>query len=167
MQNKTIMRKAAAALFAVVLGLGAAACGQQAAPAADDATTVKVSVIGPATGAPAFYATETEVALAEGQNAWDASQQVFDQFKLVYDASNTEYGVMLNSINNPLDQQPLAYDEASGCYWQLFVDGVPSEVGIDGVEVADGMSIVWYYSAFGDELPGNDIPVVEPLDNAA
>ena len=47
----------------------------------------------------------------------------------------------------------LAFDEASGCYWQLFVDGVASEVGISEVELADGMQIVWYYSAFGDTVP--------------
>ena len=72
---------------------------------------------------------------------------------LTYDASNSEYGIMLNSITSPEDGTVLAWDEATGCYWQLFVNGVAAETGISGIELEDGMSIVWYYSAFGDSLP--------------
>ena len=75
---------------------------------------------------------------------------------------------MLNSITSPADGTVLGWDEGTGKYWQLFVDGEASEVGIDGVELADGTSIVWYYSAFGDALPDMaDLAPIEALADAA
>ena len=125
---------------------------------------VTVQVIGPAAdGSPAQYAPATTYQVAEGEDAWTLSQRLFDDSGLTYDAENSTYGVLLNSINSPVDGATLAYNEESGAYWQLFVDGVASEVGISGVELADGMQIVWYYSAFGDELPTE----VAPLEAAA
>ena len=75
-------------------------------------------------------------------------------FTLDYIRSIGRYkDIMLNSITSPEDGTVLAWDEATGCYWQLFVNGVAAETGISGIELEDGMSIVWYYSAFGDSLP--------------
>ena len=115
---------------------------------------VSDAVIGPdADGNPVAYAPDATVTVAEGDDAWTITQGVLDGAGLTYDFENSSYGVLLNSITSPVDNTVLAYDEASGAYWQLFVDGKASEVGISGVELADGMKIVWYYSAFGDEVP--------------
>lgn len=159
-------------LFVTVMlasGLTLTACsGGQGQAASEPQETVKVAVIGPdAAGEDSAYLPETEYALADVEDAWALSQKAFDEAGLTYDASNSDYGVMLNSITSPADDTVLAWDEASGKYWQLFVDGAASEVGIDGVELADGTSIVWYYSAFGDAVPEGELPLVETLDNAA
>lgn len=150
----------------LALGTGCAK-SEQAAPV-EPAESVTVTVIGPdANGDDVYYAAPTEVDLASVEDAWGATQKVFDDNELTYDAENSSYGVMLNSITSPADGSVLAFDEGAGTYWQLFVDGEASEVGIDGVELADGMQIVWYYSAFGDALPEGELAVVEPLANAA
>lgn len=117
---------------------------------------VTISVIGPdGSDAPVYYAPATQVELAEGDDTWTATAAVLEGAGLAYDAENSAYGVFLNAITSPVDSSILAFDEATGRYWQLYVDGVASEVGISEVEPADGMQIVWCYSAFGDELPAS------------
>lgn len=125
-------------------------------PARAAGEKVTIAVIGPdGSDAPVYYAPATEVELAEGDDAWTATAAVLDGAGLTYEAENSTYGVFLNAITSPLDGTALAFDEATGRYWQLYVDGVASEVGISEVEPADGMQIVWCYSAFGDELPAS------------
>lgn len=125
-------------------------------PALAAGEKVTISVIGPdGSDAPVYYAPATEIELAEGDDAWTATAAVLDGAGLAHDAENSAYGVFLNSITSPIDGSALAFDEATGRYWQLYVDGVASEVGISEVEPADGMQIVWCYSAFGDELPAS------------
>ena len=155
-----MVRKVASVALALVLGTAVVGCGgsQQAAPAEDEnAIHVTMSVIGPdESGEPTYYVPETEMAVAdENTDAWALSQDLFALGELTYDAANSDYGIMLNSINSPYDGSTLAWDEATGCYWQLFVNGVASEVGISEVQIEDGMEIVWYYSAFGDTVPAD------------
>jgi hypothetical protein len=161
---KTAPRRIISALlvaFALVAGLFASACSQTGGTAAPAGDTYTLAVIGPnASDEPSVYVAETPFSV--DVDAWSASQQAFDSASLEYDASNSDYGVMLNSITSPISGEPLAWDETTGNYWQLFVNGVPAETGIDGVAVEKDMSIVWYYSAFGDPLP-----VVSDLAQAA
>lgn len=161
-------------LLTVLLGgsLALSACsspdqGAQA-PVDEPQETVSIAVIGPnAAGDDSAYAEEREYALDDVEDAWDLSQKAFEDAGLDYDASNSDYGVMLNSITNPVVGTTLAWDEATGDFWQLFVDGASSEVGIDGVELKDGTSVVWYYSAFGEGLPEGELAPVETLADAA
>lgn len=151
-------KKIASMALVLVLGTGVASCASpqdQAAPAEDEnAMHVTMAVIGPdENGEPEFYVPEAEMTVAAEADAWALSQDLFALGNLEYDASNSDYGIMLNSITSPVDGTVLAWDEATGCYWQLFVNGEASEVGISEVELADGMEIVWYYSAFGDTVP--------------
>lgn len=157
---------------AIVLagGLALSGCaGNSGTATQEPQESVKIAVVGPdANGEDCAYVEETTYALADVADAWELSQKAFDEGALTYDASNSDYGVMLNSITSPIDGKPLAWDEASGKYWQLFVDGEASEVGIDGVELKDGTSIVWYYSAFGDAVPDvAALATVEALADAA
>lgn len=128
---------------------------------------ITVTVIGPnADDEPVYYVGATEVELAEGDDAWTATAGLLDAEGIAYSAENSSYGVFLNSITSPVDGTELAFDEASGRYWQLYVDGAASEVGISDVVPADGMQIVWYYSAFGDEIPEH-AGTLHGLDSAA
>ena len=115
---------------------------------------ITVTVIGPdADDAPVYYVGTTEYELADGDDCWTATAALLDGEGIAYSADNSSYGIFLNSITSPVDGTELAFDEGTGRYWQLYVDGVASEVGISDVVPADGMQIVWYYSAMGDELP--------------
>ena len=128
---------------------------------------ITVTVIGPnADDEPVYYVGATEVELAEGDDAWTATAGLLDAEGIAYSAENSSYGVYLNSITSPVDGTELAFDEASGRYWQLYVAGAASEVGISDVVPADGMQIVWYYSAFGDEIPEH-AGTLHGLDSAA
>ena len=151
-------------------GLALSGCSSQQEASVDTPQeAVTIAVVGPdATGDDSAYVEETSYALADVADAWDLSQKALDSAELAYDASNTDYGVMLNSITSPATGEVLAWDEGTGKYWQLFVDGEASEVGIDGVELADGTSVVWYYSAYGDAVPDvASLAPVEVLDAAA
>lgn len=163
-------------LLTVILGgsLALAGCSAADQGQSGQATTdepqeaVAIEVIGPdANGDDSLYVTESSYALAEVEDAWDLSQKAFDAAGLTYSASNSDYGVMLDSITSPADGTVLAFDEASGDFWQLFVDGKASEVGIDSVELKDGTSVVWYYSAFGEALPETELAPVEAMAEAA
>ena len=155
-----IAKNIASVALTLVLGICAAGCaagGSEQGTVEDtgEGMHITMAVIGPdAEGNPELYAPEMDSVVAPGSSdAWELSQTLFGMGELTYDASNSEYGIMLNSITSPEDGTVLAWDEATGCYWQLFVNGVAAETGISGVELEDGMSIVWYYSAFGDSLP--------------
>ncbi len=167
--TKKAVRLFAAIVLAGGLALGGCSSSEGAAAPEEPKEAVKIAVVGPnAEGEDAAYVEETSYALADVEDAWALSQKAFDEGGLTYDASNSDYGVMLNSITSPADGTVLGWDEGTGKYWQLFVDGEASEVGIDGVELADGTSIVWYYSAFGDALPDMaDLAPIEALADAA
>lgn len=50
------------------------------------------------------------------------------------------------------DGRTLGWDESTGKFWQLFVNGKASEVGAGQVHLAPGDNVVLYYSAFGTSL---------------
>ena len=132
----------------------------------DPAPVVKVSatcsVVGTdAGGAQQTWAAAQQIALKEGSTAADLSEQLFKQagLKADYDP-NGSWGWALNSITSPFDaSRTLAYDPATGAYWQLFVNGSASAVGAGGYTLKDGDSVVWCYSKYGDPAPANQISV--------
>ena len=132
----------------------------------DPAPVAKVSatcsVVGTdAGGAQQTWAAAQQIALKEGSTAADLSEQLFKQagLKADYDP-NGFWGWALNSITSPFDSgRTLAYDPATGAYWQLFVNGSASAVGAGGYTLKDGDSVVWCYSKYGDPAPANQISV--------
>ena len=47
----------------------------------------------------------------------------------------------------------LGWDEATGRYWQLFVNGEASSVGASSVNLRADDTVMWYYAADGASLP--------------
>ena len=78
-------------------------------------------------------------------------EQVLNARELKHTSLTSEYGYYLSDITSA-DGRTLGYDAATGKYWQLFVNGKPSEVGASSVVLSPGDSVVLYYSAFGDTL---------------
>lgn len=134
----------------------------QPTEAASQEVAATCSVVGTdAKGAQQTWAAAQQIALKEGSTAADLSEQLFRQagLKADYDP-NGSWGWALNSITSPFDAgRTLAYDPATGAYWQLFVNGSASEVGAGGYTLKDGDSVVWCYSKYGDPAPANQISV--------
>ena len=139
---------------AVVSAAGEAKAQPAKAESQDVAATC--SVVGTdAKGAQQTWAAAQRITLREGSTAADLSEQLFKQAGLKADYNpNGSWGWALNSITSPFDSgRTLAYDPATGAYWQLFVNGSASEVGAGGYTLKDGDSVVWCYSKYGDPAP--------------
>lgn len=139
---------------AVVSAAGEAKAQPAKAESQDVAATC--SVIGTdAKGAQQTWAAAQRITLREGSTAADLSEQLFKQAGLKADYNpNGSWGWALNSITSPFDSgRTLAYDPATGAYWQLFVNGSAFEVGAGGYTLKDGDSVVWCYSKYGDPAP--------------
>jgi len=134
-------------LLSVVATLVLAAC-MALAPAVAQALEVSVAVVGPnADGSEAVWVAPMTYEVADGDDGWTISQQAFDEAGLTYASEDSDYGAYLVSITSPVDGSVLAYDEATGAYWQLWYGGQMAQVGASGLELADGGQIVWRYAA--------------------
>ena len=113
-----------------------------------------VQVIGVnADGADEAWSSAATIELPADSTAADLSEALFKQAGLAADYGDSTYGWSLNTITSPTDGRVLGWDAATGKYWQLFVNGVPSELGAGSVELKAGDTVTWYYSAFGATLP--------------
>lgn len=127
----------------------------------DQQVAVSVSIYGmSASGDAEEWLAPYEVTLDEGQTAEDALVQALEENSIAYDATPSEYGLYFQSITSPFDAgNTLSYDGSN--YWQLWVNGAASDAGASSVTVEDGMSIAWYYAAYGAEYPENGV-VADP-----
>ena len=124
--------------------------------------TATCSVIGiDAKGKQQTWAAATQYTLKNGSTAADLSEELFKQagLKADYDP-NGSWGWVLNSITSPFDaNRTLAYDHATGAYWQLFINGVAASVGAGKYTLEAGDSVVWCYSKYGDAAPTDQLSV--------
>ena len=121
----------------------------------------KITVFGSVIGRDAQGEDEAWVPLGwtsvpEGSTAADYTKAMFEANGIQADYTDGEYGFFLNTITSPSDPgRTLGWDEATGRYWQLFVNGTASEAGASSVVLEPGDTVTWYYSAFGEGLPGS------------
>ena len=124
--------------------------------------TATCSVIGiDAKGKQQTWAAASQYTLKNGATAADLSEELFKQagLKADYDP-NGSWGWVLNSITSPFDpDRTLAYDHATGAYWQLFINGVAASVGAGNHKLEAGDSVVWCYSKYGDAAPTDQLSV--------
>ena len=124
--------------------------------------TATCSVIGvDAKGKQQTWAAASQYTLKNGSTAADLSEELFKQagLKADYDP-NGSWGWVLNSITSPFDtDRTLAYDHATGAYWQLFINGVAASVGAGNYTLEAGDSVVWCYSKYGDAAPTDQLSV--------
>ena len=133
---------------------------------AEDAQKLNVTlaVVGPdADGAHAYWAPSTSLEMEDGSTAADASEQLFKRAGLTADYGTGDYGWYLNTITSPYTGDALGWDQATGKYWQLFVNGTASELGAGSVALKAGDVVTWAYSAFEEDLP-EPLPVVPDPD---
>lgn len=124
--------------------------------------TATCSVIGiDAKGKQQTWAAASQYTLKNGSTAADVSEELFKQagLKADYDP-NGSWGWVLNSITSPFEpDRTLAYDHATGAYWQLFINGVAASVGAGNHKLEAGDSVVWCYSKYGDAAPTDRLSV--------
>ena len=124
--------------------------------------TATCSVIGvDAKGKQQTWAAASQYTLKNGSTAADLSEELFKQagLKADYDP-NGSWGWVLNSITSPFDaDRTLAYNHATGAYWQLFINGVAASVGAGNYKLEAGDSVVWCYSKYGDPAPTDRLSV--------
>ena len=124
--------------------------------------TATCSVIGvDAKGKQQTWAAASQYTLKNGSTAADLSEELFKQagLKADYDP-NGSWSWVLNSITSPFDaDRTLAYDHATGAYWQLFINGVAASVGAGNYKLEAGDSVVWCYSKYGDAAPTDQLSV--------
>lgn len=166
---------------------------EEADVANDDAQTIEVSiaVIGPdangvdvqwagnakmelkAEAATVATADTTEAAepeaaatdeTAAGPTAADATEALFNESGLNADYGMGSYGFYLNTIASPYTGEKLGWDQETGKYWQLFVNGTASDVGASSVFLKTGDVITWAYSAYGSSVP--EVSPVTPQPDA-
>ena len=124
--------------------------------------TATCSVIGvDAKGKQQTWAAASQYTLKNGSTAADLSEELFKQVGLKADYDpNGSWGWVLNSITSPFDADcTLAYDHATGAYWQLFINGVAASVGAGNYKLEAGDSVVWCYSKYGDAAPTDQLSV--------
>lgn len=126
--------------------------------------SVSCEVIGQdADGNQQIWAQPTTIDMSEGSNAADLTRALFKQAGLVADIQDTAYGFYLSTITSPFDKGlTLGYDPATWSYWQLFVNGEPSEVGASGCILHAGDKVSWVYGSDGT-MPGQMNITVEVI----
>ena len=126
------------------------------------AISATASVIGrDANGELETWAASADYDLPGGSTAADLTEAMFEAAGLVADYDpNGQYGFSLNTITSPANSTlTLGWDEATGRYWQLFVNGEPSELGASSVNLKQGDKVVWFYSAWNESLPSAEPPL--------
>ncbi len=128
----------------------------------DPHVTATCSVIGAdKSGNRETWAAASPYTLDNGATAADLSEAAFMQAGLVADFDpNGAYGWALNTITSPYDAGlTLGWDEPTGRYWQLFINGEAATVGASGYTLQAGDSVIWYYSGYGDLAPTDQLAV--------
>lgn len=113
--------------------------------------------------ATALGAAATDVTAA-GPTAADATEALFNESGLDAGYGMGSYGLYLNTITSPYTGEKLGWDQATGKYWQLFVNGTASDVGASSVFLKTGDVITWAYSAYGSSVP--EVSPVTPQPDA-
>lgn len=101
---------------------------------------------------------------AAGPTAADATEALFKESGLDAGYGMGSYGLYLNTITSPYTGEKLGWDQATGKYWQLFVNGTASDVGASSVFLKTGDVITWAYSAYGSSVP--EVSPVTPQPDA-
>lgn len=117
--------------------------------------SVSCEVIGQdADGNQQIWAQPTTIDVSEGSSAADLTRAMFKQAGLVADIQDSAYGFYLNTITSPFDKNvTLGWDQSTGKYWQLFVNGEYANFGADGCILHAGDKVSWVYGSDGT-MPG-------------
>lgn len=116
----------------------------------DDIVSASIEIVGvDAAGATETWLPQALFEIPAGSTAADLTELAFEYagIEADYDPDGS-WGWVLNTITSPTDPDfTLGYDAATGAYWQLFVNGEPSQLGAGSVELHAGDVVAWCYTA--------------------
>jgi hypothetical protein len=113
---------------------------------APETVTASCAVIGPdASGNTVSWAPQTSLSVEPGTTAADLTKQVLDANGITYDDDLYTF---------TKDGLSVGFDSATWKWWQLFINGESASVMASNYVLKEGDQVVWYYSAWGDSLPG-------------
>lgn len=131
----------------------------------DDANkaTVKASVsfIGPdENGDNSVWASATDVKMSDGSTAADLTEQQLKAAGLTYDSQGTS-GTSFYLASITRAGKTYRWDQSTGRYWQLYVNGEKSQKMAGQVTLKPGDKLQWVYAADSEKpLEG---PIVNPF----
>jgi hypothetical protein len=113
---------------------------------ASESVTASCAVIGPsASGANESWAPQASLSVEPGTTAADLTKKALDANGITYDPDLYTF---------TKDGRSVGYDAATGKWWQLFINGESATVMASSYVLKEGDQVAWYYSAWGDSLPG-------------
>ena len=129
-----------------------------------DALSVSCEVVGQdADGNQQIWAQPTTIDMSDGSTAADLTRAMFKQVGLMADIQDSAYGVYLSTITSPFDKNvTLGWDQNTGKYWQLFINGEYANFGADSCILHAGDKVSWVYGA-DSTMPGQMNVTVEVI----
>lgn len=161
-RNRFVILTFVVVLAGALLSLGA--CASQGGSGSSDevdSSTVAASqihanviVIGPSNdGTDASWISLPAESFDDGVTALAATKTVLDEGQMTYQFVDGSSKSTFTSITSPYDDKPYAEDQATGKYWRLFINGAAVDASAGSMQLADGDTVAWYYSADGAALP--------------
>ncbi|MGI6230020.1 MAG: DUF4430 domain-containing protein [Tractidigestivibacter sp.] len=142
-----------------VLASEAASSADSASEGEADTVSASCWVVGPdESGSLTTWVPMATFAVASDTTAADLTKQVLDENGITYDDSLYTFTKDGNSVG---------WDSATGKWWQFFINGESAGVMASYYVLSEGDQIVWYYSAWGDSLPGQVTGTVKVIGKDA
>lgn len=115
--------------------------------------TVICEVIGPdQTSNSIDWFSPATFSISADATAADLTEAMFEKSGLQHTSGMGTYGYYLSSIASPGSDNQIGFDNVTGKYWQLFINGVSSNVGASDVHLHSHDVVVWKYAAYGETL---------------
>ena len=117
-----------------------------------------------ASGQSQVWASSDLLETGDSTSAWDASREVLDQAGLAYEAFEYDGSAYLSSVTSPDGTLRLGWDQDTGRYWQLWVNGEYATESASSVSLGPGDRVTWYYAS--DEEAAAGLPDADESSDA-
>lgn len=126
--------------------------GGSASPVVKDQLTANVTVIGrDAQGKTQTWVDNAQYVVTSGSSALDLTKVALEANDI--DAVAAGSFILSLKYNGVELGTPLDYST----YWQLFINGKPSDYTADNVTIHAGDTVTWFYGGWGDQLPSDSV----------
>lgn len=126
--------------------------GGSASPVVKDQLAANVTVIGrDAQGKTQTWVDNAQYVVTSGSSALDLTKVALEANDI--DAVAAGSFILSLKYNGVELGTPLDYST----YWQLFINGKPSDYTADNVTIHAGDTVTWFYGGWGDQLPSDSV----------
>lgn len=126
--------------------------GGSASPVVKDQLAANATVIGrDAQGKTQTWVDNAQYVVTSGSSALDLTKVALEANDI--DAVAAGSFILSLKYNGVELGTPLDYST----YWQLFINGKPSDYTADNVTIHAGDTVTWFYGGWGDQLPSDSV----------